>query len=280
MRLVKDLLQWAVTELCQSPSPKLDAEILLAFSLNKNRSFLFTWPDHRVDEDLAENFSVLIAQRKAGMPVAYLVGERGFWNLNLTVNNSTLIPRPETELLVEIALECTLATARVLDLGTGTGAIALAIAKERPQWQVDGVDRITGAIALANQNAVDNQVFNANFWPSNWFDCVQDQYDVIVSNPPYIAEDDEHLQQGDVQFEPRSALVADENGLADIRHIIFHSRDVLRPGGQLWLEHGWKQAEAVRSLLNEAGFQQVQTRPDLSGNDRVSGGVWQTVQAR
>lgn len=272
MKRVNDLLKWATAELANSPSAKLDAEILLAFSLNKNRSFLFTWPEYEVADDLAENFAVLIAQRQTGVPVAYLTGERGFWNLTLSVNNSTLIPRPETEMLVEIGLERALPSARVLDLGTGTGAIALAIAKERPDWQVDGVDRITGAIALANQNAADNQVHNVRFWPSNWFDCVQEQYDLIVSNPPYIADNDVHLAQGDVQFEPRSALVAEDNGLADIRLIIEQARAFLLPGGQLWLEHGWQQGDAVRALLTAAGYAEVQTRQDLAGLDRVSGG--------
>lgn len=271
MKQLNVLLEWAVRELQNSPSAKVDAEILLAFSIEKDRSYLFTWPDRELDEGQAENFANLIEQRKSGVPVAYLIGARGFWSLNLRVNNSTLIPRPETELLVETALALNLAVARVLDLGTGTGAIALAIAKERPNWEVDGVDRITGAVALANQNAIDNHIENVSFWPSDWFACVSAQYDLIVANPPYIAADDEHLSQGDVRFEPQSALISEENGLADIRLIVQQAREFLAEKGQLWLEHGWQQAAAVRALFAEFGYHAIQTKQDLAGRDRITG---------
>jgi len=272
MKRVDALLKWATAELVHSPSARLDAEILLAFILQKNRSFFFAWPEFEVTGEQAAQFTALIAQRKQGMPVAYLTGEQGFWSLTLQVNDSTLIPRPETELLVEAALECEKPVARVLDLGTGSGAIALAIARERPAWQVEGVDMIAEAVALAERNALQNQIPNVSFRPSFWFDCVQAQYDVIVSNPPYIDTCDPHLAEGDVRFEPRSALVAAEAGVADLRLIIQRAPAFLFKGGWLWLEHGWQQAEAVRNLLTAAGFEAIQSRHDLAGHERISGG--------
>ncbi len=272
MNSVAELL--AQAELPDSDSPRLDAELLLAHVLDKPRSYLRTWPEHVPSTEQLECFAELLARRRAGEPVAYLLGQRGFWNLDLKVASSTLIPRPDTELLVELALRLGPAEdARVLDLGTGTGAIALALASERRQWQVFGCDRVAEAVALAEENRQRLGIGNANFVQSDWFAQLPlGRFDLIVSNPPYIAADDPHLQQGDVRYEPHSALVSGSDGLDDIRRIVSQARRHLTPGGWLLLEHGWQQAAAVRELLVAAGFVEVDSWHDLGGHERVSGG--------
>ena len=203
-----------------SPTAQLDAELLLAFVLEKPRSYLYTWPDKTVTEAQVAAFMTLLERRQRGEPVAYLLGRQGFWTLDLQVAKHTLIPRADTELLVESALQLADAssTLKVLDLGTGTGALALALASERPLWAVTGVDRIESAVALAQNNQRQLQLANVEFLSSHWFSALTAQrYDLIVSNPPYIADNDPHLQQGDVRFEPLSALVSGPDGLDDIR---------------------------------------------------------------
>ena len=255
-----------------SPTARLDAELLLAHVLGKPRTYLRTWPDRSPAEEQVSQFLGLVERRRAGEPVAYLIGQQGFWSLDLEVATDTLIPRPETELLVETALSLDLhEEARALDLGTGTGAIALALASERPTWSLVGVDRMPGAVALAERNRRRLAVPNARFLESHWFASLNaERFDVIVSNPPYIAADDKHLTQGDVRFEPLSALVAGIDGLDDIRLIIEHAPDHLASGGWLLLEHGYDQAEAVSALLSTRGFKDISNRRDLAGHTRIS----------
>lgn len=266
----------AAASLPDSDTPGLDAELLLAHALGKPRSYLRTWPEREPDADQRAQFEQLLARRREGVPVAYLLGNQGFWSLELKVGPDTLIPRPDTERLVEVALELGPAgPARALDLGTGTGAIALALAAERRQWQVIGVDRMAGAVELATTNGRQLDLPNARFLTSDWFEALAGQrFDIIVSNPPYIAADDPHLDRGDVRFEPASALVSGADGLDDIRRIVTTAPVHLGEGGWLLLEHGWQQAEAVRSLLADRGFRQVQSWLDLGGHQRVSGGCW------
>lgn len=255
-----------------SPSPRLDAELLLAAALGKPRSFLHTWPERLVSGEAAERYASYLERRRQGEPVAYILGHQGFWSLDLEVAPHTLIPRPDTELLVETALALvTLPQARVLDLGTGTGAIALALASERLGWQVTGVDRISEAVALAERNRERLGLGNAAFRESHWFSALgAERYDLIVSNPPYIAAQDPHLALGDVRFEPSSALVAGADGLDDIRLIVSQAPAHLNAGGWLLLEHGYDQAAAVRELLVREGFEAVESRRDLGGHERIS----------
>ena len=263
-------------DLADSPSASLDAELLLAAALGKSRSYLRTWPEREPSAEQQTAFAGMLERRRAGEPVAYILGQQGFWSLDLEVAPHTLIPRPDTELLVETALELLPATPlRVLDLGTGTGAIALALASERGGWRVTGVDRVDEAVALAERNRQRLQLSNAEFRPSQWFSALAgERYGLIVSNPPYIAADDRHLGEGDVRFEPISALVSGVDGLDDIRQIIAQAPQHLEPGGWLLLEHGYDQAETVRALLAGGGFVAVESRRDLGGHQRISLGQW------
>lgn len=270
MATIESLLNTA--ELPDSPTPRLDAELLLADALGKSRSYLHTWPEHELQAAQLERYQAALARRQAGEPVAYILGQQGFWSLELEVAAHTLIPRPDTELLVETALALLPATpAQVLDLGTGTGAIALALASERPAWRLAGVDRVPEAVALAERNRLRLKLINAAFVESHWFSALAGQrYQLVVSNPPYIAADDRHLAEGDVRFEPSSALVAGADGLDDIRLIIEQAPGYLAAGGWLLLEHGFEQAAAVRELLEARGFRAVESRRDLGGHERIS----------
>lgn len=270
MATIESLLDNA--DLPDSPTPRLDAELLLAAALGKPRSYLRTWPERELEVDQLALFLASLQRRRQGEPVAYILGLQGFWSLELEVAPHTLIPRPDTELLVETALALLpAAPLTVLDLGTGTGAIALALASERPAWRVTGVDRVEAAVALAERNRQRLQLDNAAFVHSHWFSALSRQrYGLILSNPPYIRADDQHLVQGDVRFEPSSALVAGCDGLDDIRAIIQAAPQHLLSGGWLLLEHGFDQAEAVRGLLAAAGFAEVHSRRDLGGHERIS----------
>lgn len=256
----------------------LDADLLLAFVLGKSRTWLFTWPERELSDGQQQRFGDLIQRRLNGEPVAHIIGSREFWSLPLKVNASTLIPRPDTEALVEAILNrFDQPSLRVADMGTGTGAIALALASERPGWRISAFDVQPDAVALAQANA-DQLGLPVTVGQSHWCDALADQsLDLLVSNPPYIAADDVHVQQGDVRFEPRSALVAAENGLADIRILIEQGRRVLAPDGWLFLEHGWTQGEAVRACFNSQGYGSVATVQDMGNRDRVSFGQWSPV---
>jgi release factor glutamine methyltransferase len=274
MASIQSLLDSAT--LPDSPTARLDAELLLAAALGKPRSYLRTWPEHEPGAEQLTAFAALLERRRAGEPVAYILGHQGFWSLDLEVAPHTLIPRPDTELLVETAMALLPATPlKALDLGTGTGAIALALASERGGWKVTGVDRIAEAVALAERNRQRLKLGNAEFRLSSWFDALAgERFGLIVSNPPYIAASDRHLGEGDVRFEPISALVAGADGLDDIRRIIDQAPQHLEAGGWLLLEHGYDQAEAVRGLLRAAGFAAVDSRRDLGGHERISLGQW------
>lgn len=277
---IEALLKQAAQQLADagSQSPQIDAAVLLCYVLDKPRSYLLTWPEKVLDSEQSAAFSAVMRRRLAGEPVAYIVGEREFWSLPLKVAPHTLIPRPDTERLVELALEkIPSGPCSVLDLGTGTGAIALAIASERPDIKVTGIDLRPEAAQLALENSQNLQITNTRFLSGSWYSplTADERFAVIVSNPPYIDEADPHLEQGDVRFEPKSALVADEQGLADIRVISEQGRLFLCKGGWLLMEHGFEQGEAVRNILLELGYSQVSTAQDYAGLDRVTMGCWQ-----
>ncbi len=260
-----------------SDSPRLDIEILLTHILQKNRTYLFTWPEQELNVEQAKVFNEFFARRLTGEPVAHIIGQREFWSLPLMVNNSTLIPRPDTELLVEAALglfgeDEGNQSRRLLDLGTGSGAIVLALAHEKKSWQCVGVDKELAAVELAEKNRMQLNVHNVNIQQSDWFSALSSEasFDVIVSNPPYIDLNDEHLKEGDVRFEPLSALIADNNGLADLEFIIAHAPQYLTANGWLLVEHSYDQGSAVRDLFATNNFDHVNTLRDFGGNERVT----------
>ncbi len=258
-----------------SDTPRLDAELLLSHVTGLSRTSFRAWPEREVAADQAEAFETLVAERAAGKPVAYLLGHQEFWSLPLYVSPSTLIPRPDTECLVETALSLTLPDqARVLDLGTGTGAIALALASERQRWHITACDCVPEAVALARRNA-SALCLPVDVVQSSWFSGLQrTRFDLIVSNPPYIASSDQHLGQGDVRFEPSSALVSGPDGLDDLRLIVEQAPDWLENSGWLLVEHGYDQGDAVQDLFRARGFVAVQCRQDYGQRDRMSLGQW------
>ena len=270
MTIIASLLLSADTS--HPPTARRDVELLLAAALGKSRSYLHTWPEKIVSSEDAMTFAGYLQRRRGGEPLAYILGQQGFWNLDLEVDPHTLIPRPETELLVETALEILPATpAKVLDLGTGSGAIALALASERPSWQVSAVDRVLEAVALAERNRYRLHLKNTTVFFSNWFSALQgDTFDMIISNPPYIADNDPHLISGDVCFEPTSALLGGYDGLDDLRLITTESMAHLNVGGWILLEHGYDQALNVRDLLFGNGFANVHSRIDMGGHERIT----------
>jgi release factor glutamine methyltransferase len=254
-----------------SDNSRLDVELLLCDVLDKNRAFLRAWPEHQLNAAQLSRFTQLLQRRGAGEPIAYLLGRREFWSLDLQVNASTLIPRPATETLVVEALALYPdAPMRVLELGTGSGAIALALACERPSWEIDAVDIAPECVALARANAAMHGLANVRIEVSDWFGNVRGNYHMILSNPPYIDPLDHHLDVGDVRFEPRRALVADNHGLAALADIIQGANGFLQPGGYLLVEHGFAQREACSTLFAAGRYSDITCVQDLDGNDRVT----------
>lgn len=264
----------AAARLGHSDTAALDAQLLLAHILGKTRTWLYTWPAHELDASQSAAFDALVARAAAGEPVAYLTGKRAFWTLTLDVTPAVLIPRPDTELLVELALEVGMTLpGPVADLGTGSGAIALALASERGDWQLHATDASAEALQVAMANAERLGFANVRFFHGSWCEALPaDRYSLIVSNPPYIADNDPHLPA--LAFEPLGALVANEDGLADLRTIAIAACARLADGGWLLLEHGWQQGEAVHALLCSLGYTGVTTRRDSGDRDRVTLGRW------
>jgi release factor glutamine methyltransferase len=260
-----------------SDSPRLDAEVLLCHVLQQPRSYLFSWPDRALEPIDRQAFQALLQQRLGGTPVAHLTGSREFWSLELEVNPDTLIPRPDTELLVDTLLQTCPAdeTLQLADLGTGSGAIACALASERPGWHIVATDQSAAALDMARRNAARLGLDNIEFRLGHWCQALGEQrFHAIVSNPPYIPTADPHLQQGDVRFEPRSALAAGDDGLDDIREICACARQHLLPCSLLLLEHGYDQQLAVAEIFTRTGFKQLRQYRDLAQNPRATSGIF------
>ena len=258
-------------------SARIEVQCLLQAVLNVNRAYVIAYPEKQLEFEQQARYVALLERRLNGEPVAYILGEREFYGLKFKVTAATLIPRPETELLVERALSCIPREGgvRVLDLGTGSGAIALSIAHVRPDVKVVAIDASEDTLEVARENMQNLNLRNVQFLRSDWFSGLKNErFDLIVSNPPYIAEGDAHVEQGDLRFEPCSALTSGKDGLVDISRIIAEAPAHLLQGGSLMFEHGYDQAGKVRALLHQAKFEKIFTDRDLSGIERASGGVW------
>lgn len=276
---IQQALQRASELKAVSDSYRLDTELLLAEALSQTREYLHTWPERSIAPEQERLFGQLFARRVNGEPLAYILGRKDFWDFQLLVNDSVLIPRPETELLVETAIELMRAQAdpkiHIVDLGTGSGAIAIALARELPAGKVTAVDRSADALHVAQLNAQRLAVSNIEFCEGSWCDKLADNSaEVIVANPPYVALDDPHLQQGDLRFEPDMALAAGDEGLADIKLIVQQATRVLRNRGWLLIEHGYNQGRQVAALFGASGYQQVASKTDYAGLDRLTVGQW------
>lgn len=258
-----------------SSTARLDAEVLLAFTLNVNRSFLYAHGTDQLSDHLAQRYHDLCVMRRKGHPIAYLTGVREFWSLPLCVNEATLIPRPDTELLVEktLALLHHKPSASLLELGTGSGAVVLALAKERPQWSFWACDKYEETLDVARGNANQLNLKTVNFILSDWFESIPSyRFDAIISNPPYLAEDDPHQHLGDLRFEPKHALISGQEGLDDIRHIIETGPDFLKPNGFLMLEHGFDQEPMIKKLFQDHHYTNISSFYDIENRMRVTAG--------
>lgn len=260
-----------------SPSSRIDAEILLCHTLGCNTAHLAAWPEKNLSIEQTQQFNQLIGERESGLPVAYLTGQREFWSLKLDVSTATLIPRPETETLVEFVLDQfdKQRTIQLVDLGTGNGAIALAIASERPDWKITATDISQNALTVAQQNADRHHISNVEFKTSHWFNALENQsFDIIISNPPYVAEDDPHLSTGDVRFEPVNALASGISGMDDIEAITSVASRYLKNNGWLILEHGFDQKKQVFDCFKAADFDPIIQKSDLSNQPRMTAGCY------
>lgn len=262
-----------------SESPLLDAEVLLCKILGKDRSSLRTWPDAELSAAQIHAYQALVNDRQQGKPIAYIIGKREFWSRDFHISPDVLIPRPDTESLVELSLRLIPKNqpCKIIDLGTGSGIIAITLAAERPHAQISATDISPTALQIAKANAAKHKVKNIQFYQSDWFDNIPaGKFDLIVSNPPYLAEDDGHLKEGDLRFEPLTALVADGQGLSDIQSIAETAYDRLENGGFLLVEHGYNQKERIQIIFGALGYYNVQTHCDLSKQPRVTSGQYQS----
>jgi release factor glutamine methyltransferase len=270
---IKQVLYQAAGLLTESESAKLDCELLLSSAINKSREYLYSHPEYVLDMAEYSDFNYLLQKRAVGYPIAYLTGTREFWSLNFTVSRYTLVPRPETECLVETVLKISDPTRdiRILDLGTGSGAIAIAIANERNEAQITATDICPYALDVARENAKGHSANNVQFIQSDWFSKLHHKkFDFIISNPPYVESDDSALQYGDIRYEPRLALDGGKFGIDAYIKIIPQSMRHLTPDGTLLLEHGNFQGPLIRQLLADNGFTKIQTINDYAGNERAS----------
>ncbi|MGR9116818.1 MAG: peptide chain release factor N(5)-glutamine methyltransferase [Gammaproteobacteria bacterium] len=266
------------TLLRASGSPRLDAEILLSLVLAKDRSHLRAWPEKQLTPEQLRRFNALLEKRLSGLPIAYLTGHREFWSREFEVSPDVLIPRPDTELLIELALKLIPDNVvyNLIDLGTGSGIIAVTLAVERPLTKITATDNSPKALAIARRNAGKHHALNIDFIESCWFDGLpaNSQFELVISNPPYIAAEDPHLTEGDVRFEPQSALIAERQGLGDIETIADTARKHLPPLGHLLIEHGYDQQHQVHRILENLNYRKIETHHDLSGQPRVTYGQW------
>lgn len=273
---IQQALQQASKDLSEtSPSAMLDAQVLLTHVLQCNSAHLAAWPEKALSDDQYADYLRLVKQRRQGTPVAHLTGSREFWSLDFSVDNSTLIPRPETETLVEYLLDnfASRENLKLLDMGTGTGAIAISIAKEKPDWEIVASDISEQALKLARQNSSHHDTDNVSLIQSDWFENIgQKNFDIIISNPPYIASDDPHLTLGDVRFEPESALSSGATGMDDIELICSHAKEYLLKNGWLIVEHGYNQKQQVADCFSRNGFTEITQQQDLSGHTRMTAG--------
>ncbi len=280
MPSINHLISTAATQLATgSDSAQLDAEILLCLTINKPRSYLRAWPDQELTASQENQFNDYLNQRIIGTPIAYITGYKEFWSRDFKVTSDVLIPRPETELIIELCLKLIHqdTTPKILDLGTGSGIIGITLAAERPNALIFASDFSANALRIARLNAQSHNTKNINFYESDWLKAIpKNQFELIVSNPPYIARDDLHLTQGDLRFEPSSALSANENGLSDIKIIIDNARNYLTSSGQLIIEHGYNQAEVVQQIFKVFNYYNINTHTDLSGQPRVTSGQWRS----